>query len=253
MPLPSSAGKDLPLLEENSDLSILSVRDSSSGHESRASFVATGFQAHLFDSKLDTLTNSMLKMSDSLSRLAQPHGALLDSEEEDALREEGGQSEFDSTERILSQEINLESRELTYEDLFKDTEECGPKVNEGVAKRVNSACTKRPAKEQFSSIQKKYLRPENCDFLKAPRVNPELWDDLQDKNISRECSFQSFQKNLIKEVTPVVQLVSKVVDAKKSKEDSISLNDVYDLPVDALTLLGNCVRIFYEAKGNVKV
>ena len=60
-------------------------------------------------------------------------------------------------------------------------EERGPKVNEGVAKRVNSACTKRPAKEQFSSIQKKYFRPENCDFLKASRVNPELWDDLQDK------------------------------------------------------------------------
>ena len=33
MPLPSSAGKDLPLSEENSDLSILSVRYSSSGHE----------------------------------------------------------------------------------------------------------------------------------------------------------------------------------------------------------------------------
>ena len=33
MPFPPSAGKDLPLSEENSDLSILSVRDSSSGHE----------------------------------------------------------------------------------------------------------------------------------------------------------------------------------------------------------------------------
>ena len=110
----------------------------------------------------------MLKMSDSLARLTRPHGAFLNSEEEDALLEEGGQSEFDPTERILSEETNLESGELPYEDLFKDTEDCGPKVNEGVAKRVNSACTKRPAKEQFSSIQKKYLRPENCDFFKAP-------------------------------------------------------------------------------------
>ena len=76
-----------------------------------------------------------------------PHEALLDSEEEDALREEGGQSEYDPTERILSQEINLESSELRYEDLFKDTEDCGAKVNEGVARRVNSACTTRPAKE----------------------------------------------------------------------------------------------------------
>ena len=75
-------------------------------------------------------------------------------------------------------------------------------------------------------------------------MNPELWDDLQDKTKSRECSFQSFHKNLIKGVTPVVQLASNVVDAKKCKEDSISLNDVYDLTVDALTSLGNSVYEF---------
>ena len=54
-------------------------------------------------------------------------------------------------------------------------------------------------------------------------MNPELWDDLQDKTKSRECSFQSFQKNLIKGIMLVVQVASKVVNAKKSKEDSISL------------------------------
>ena len=127
----------------------------------------------------------MLKMLDSLARLTRPHGALLNSEEEDALLEEGGQSEFDPTEHILSEETNLESGELPYEDLFEDTEGCGLKVNKGVTKRVNSACTKRLDKEQFSSIQKKYLRPENYDFLKIPWVNPELWDDLQDKTKSR--------------------------------------------------------------------
>ena len=107
MPFSSSVGKDLPLLEENSDLSILSVRDSCSGHEIEQAPVATGFQAHLFESKLDTLTNSMLKMSDSLARLARPHEALLDSEEEDALREDGRQSEFDPTVRTLSQKLTL--------------------------------------------------------------------------------------------------------------------------------------------------
>ena len=106
MPFPPSAGKVLPLSEQNSDLSILSVRDSSSGHELEQAPVATGFQAHLLESKFDTLTNSMLKMSDSLARLARPHGGLLDSEEEDTLREEDGQSEFDPTERILSEKKN---------------------------------------------------------------------------------------------------------------------------------------------------
>ena len=66
-----------------------------------------------------------------------------------ALLEEGGQSGFVPAERILSEETNLESDEPSYEDLFNDTD-CGQKVNEGITKRVNSTCTKRPAKEQFS-------------------------------------------------------------------------------------------------------
>ena len=45
-------------------------------------------------------------MSDSLARLARPHGALLNSEVEDVPHEEGGQTEFDPTERILSEETN---------------------------------------------------------------------------------------------------------------------------------------------------
>ena len=72
-------------------------------------------------------------------------------------------------------------------------------------------------------------------------MNPKLWDDLLDRTKSRECSVKSFQKNLIKGITSVVQPASKVVDAKKRKVDSIPLNDVYDLSVDALTLLGGSV------------
>ena len=78
----------------------------------------------------------MLKMSDSLARLTLPHGTLLNPEEEDGLLEEGGQSEFDPTERIFSEEINLESGELPYEGLFKDSEDFGPKVNMKVSSNV---------------------------------------------------------------------------------------------------------------------
>jgi len=59
MPLPASTGKDLPLSEENNELSIPFVRESTSGHETKETPVATGFQAYLFESKLDYLKNSM--------------------------------------------------------------------------------------------------------------------------------------------------------------------------------------------------
>ena len=37
---------------------------------------------------------------------------------------------------FCQKKTDLESGELPYEDLFKDTEDCGPKVNAGVAKGV---------------------------------------------------------------------------------------------------------------------
>ena len=69
MPLPASAGKDLPLSEDNNGLSILFVCDPSSGHEIEQTPVATGFHTSALESILDSLTNTMLKMSDSLALL----------------------------------------------------------------------------------------------------------------------------------------------------------------------------------------
>ena len=85
---------------------------------------------------------------------------------------------FNPTESLTngSNGRSLEEAELPYNDLFKDSEDSGPKVLAGVAERINSSCTKKPGKEQFQrqSVQRKYLRPKNCEFLKTPRVNLEL-------------------------------------------------------------------------------
>ena len=96
-------------------VSIVHVQESTSGRDEEVKDqtpVATGFKA--FESKLDTLTSSMLKVS--LLASAQPHMALnVSSEEEDALLAE---SEFDPAEGILPEDSGLELGELPYEDLF---------------------------------------------------------------------------------------------------------------------------------------
>lgn len=80
MPFPASTGKALPSLDLTDVSSLVPVRQ---GTEQTP--VATGFQAHAFESKLDTLTDLMIKMSDTLSRHAQPSMAFLNSEDEEAL------------------------------------------------------------------------------------------------------------------------------------------------------------------------
>ena len=58
----------------------------------------------------------------------------LTAEDEEVLLEEGRQSEFDHTEGVIVEDLGPVAGERPYEELFKDTEDCGPKVNEGVAK-----------------------------------------------------------------------------------------------------------------------
>ena len=76
----------------------------------------------------------MTKISNSLSHFTQPLAVDLTAEDEEVLLEEGRQSEFDHTEGVIVEDLGPVAGERPYEDLFKDTEDCGPKVNEGVAK-----------------------------------------------------------------------------------------------------------------------
>ena len=50
--------------------------------------------------------------------------------------------------------------------------------NFGLTTLIDLACTIKQAKEKFLKSQERYLRPKKCSFLSAPKVNPELWDDL---------------------------------------------------------------------------
>ena len=68
----------------------------------------------------------------------------------------------------------------------------------GLATCIDSSCTKKPAKEKLLTIQERYLRPKQFLFLLAPRVNPELWDDLfhSAEGRSRELGYKAFKSSL---------------------------------------------------------
>jgi hypothetical protein len=68
-------------------------------------------------------------------------------------------------------------------------EECGDEISAGLTTRIDLACAIKQAKKKFLKSQERYLRPKKCSFLLAPKVNPELWDDLPDNAKRRELGF----------------------------------------------------------------
>ena len=69
-------------------------------------------------------------------------------------------------------------------------------------------------------VPRSALMSRFVNVLKVPGVNLELWDDLLDKVKSRDVGFQAFQKGLIKDIVPIANLASKLVEAKKNKGNS---------------------------------
>jgi hypothetical protein len=185
-------------------------------------------------SKLDALTQSVERLVQSISA-----DVVFD---EDVLLEDG--EIFDPSLSISGENNSNENTTekdaivaLPDDDLFNSPEECGDEISACLATRIDSACTKKPAKEKLLKIQERYLRPKNCSFLLAPKVNPELWDDLSDNAKGRELELQSLQKLFVKSFYPLARMANKLVQAKSINSESIPIADVYPSAIDAVTLL----------------
>ena len=191
-------------------------------------------------SRLEALTQSV-------ERLVQSMAADADFDEL-SLLEEGEvfdpslsvSGEHPSTSNTSETEVKVQ---LPDEDLLNSPETCGADISTGLATRIDTACTKKPAKEKLVKIQERYLRPLNCSHMLAPKVNPELWDDLSDTAKGRELGLQSLQKLFVKSFYPLTQLANTLVLAKSTGFESIPIGDIYLSAIHAVTLLGNAVSI----------
>jgi hypothetical protein len=146
-------------------------------------------------SGLDALTQSVERLVQTMSA-----DVVFD---EDVLLEDG--EIFDPSLSISGENNSNENKTekdaivaLPDDDLFNNLEECSDEISASFATRIDSACTKKPAKEKLLKIQERYLCPKSCSFLLAPKVNPELWDDLSDNAQGQELWLQSLQKLFVK-------------------------------------------------------
>ena len=79
---------------------------------------------------------------------------------------------------MKTQQKTTQSSRYRMTIFLNSPEECGDEISAGLTTRIELACTKKQAKDKFLKSQERYLRPKKCSFLLAPKVNPELWDDL---------------------------------------------------------------------------
>jgi len=69
---------------------------------------------------------------------------------------------------------------------FNVTEKTSPAIDENLVEIVKSLLNEKLPKEKLSEVQAKYLRPENCTNLVAPKINKQIWQQLRQETRNKK-------------------------------------------------------------------
>lgn len=133
----------------------------------------------------------------------------------------------DDVNVLLSNDKGATGDELL-EEIEKEldtTDKTGPDVHKNLANIVNKRFT---AKLEDSKLKEKlelYLRPGNCEKLKAPEVNPEIWGKLKTFQKSRDLRMVNVQKTIIKATAAITEVANELFEKKYSSDAIKKLTD----------------------------
>lgn len=150
--------------------------------------------------------------------------------------------EFDPCSPLVVSEVVTDKQdnkeEFVLPSIFEEADSFGPSVNEMLAKRANAACITKPVDGKIKDLEAKYKTPQNCQFLGVPKVNMELWLDLQ-KNVKvKDLAFQEIQKFVVKGSQALVVALDKIIQAQ-NKRVNIEPSTILTELGDSLAFLGH--------------
>ena len=149
----------------------------------------------------------------------------------------------DDSEREVTAMLNVEEQDGdSSEQLLQEIEEyisedkTGPDVNVHLANHVNKrfACKLKDAK--LKEKLELYFRPENCDKLKLPLVNHELWGKLRPQVKTQDLQFANVQQTIVKATVALTEAIDQITKVKGNFEGK---QKVITSLTDLLVLLGH--------------
>lgn len=139
---------------------------------------------------------------------------------------------------------NTENEEIWNFPQLDTQEKTGPKVGSALAKAVNAALTVRSDKDTISNLGKKYLRPDNVDYLCAPRCNKEIWNAVGNTAHAKDFSFQDIQKFMAQGLVPIVSIADQITKGK----EALDPNHTKQLLGDAISLIGHSFHLISQRR-----
>ena len=124
---------------------------------------------------------------------------------------------------------------------FESDEQTDLKVAQKLVDIVNKRWGSKLEEAKLKKKLAKYNRPNNCEKLTVPKVNPEIWNKLKHVTRSADLRLADMQKVLVKVGSAVAKLTDTLLALRANPEKtSVSaLGELVMHNADALALLGH--------------
>jgi hypothetical protein len=124
------------------------------------------------------------------------------------------------------------------ENGFSQEDDMGPAITEKLATIINKRWSEKLSDQNLKEKRDQHPRPDNCDRLVAPRINPEIWARIDHTAKQLDLRASTNQSNLAKAGVVLAKSTDKLLslyqkDSKPEYWELITLN------TDALALLGH--------------
>lgn len=142
---------------------------------------------------------------------------------------------------------------------FESDEQTDPKVAQKLADIVNKRWGSKLEEAKLKEKLAKYNRPDNCEKLTVPKVNPEIWNKLKHVTRSADLRLANMQKVLVKVGSAIAKstdtLLAIRADPEKTSASALTekLGKLITHNADALALLGHVnIDLSYRRRDAIK-
>ena len=119
-----------------------------------------------------------------------------------------------------------------------EAEKTEEKISDKLANIINKRWLNKLSEEQLQEKSGKYYRPQNCELLMVPKVNPEIWGKLDRQTRGRDLKLSCLQTALTK-VGNIAAQTTNLLLAARAEGSKLDIDNLVRMNTDMIALLGH--------------
>ena len=125
-------------------------------------------------------------------------------------------------------------------DVSKDDKVSSP-ISKQLADIINKRWASKLSENKVKETVEKYDRPENCEKLVAPKVNPEIWGKLTHHGKKQDLRLSAIQNMIVRVGAIIAQSTQKLMDfrGQSTQGGKLDTGALVTAQIDAIALLGH--------------